>query len=194
MKLIVGLGNPGAEYENTRHNTGFLTLDCLAENLSVNVGRKAFQSLIGRTTVNGETVILMKPQTYMNLSGNAVGQAVRYYHLDSARDLLVIYDDLDLPVGKIRLRESGSSGGHNGIKSIIAALPTGERFCRIRIGTAAASRRDVIDFVLSAPSGDEKLAWQQAQVRAAEAAEAFLSEPFQKVMSRYNQETDERSV
>lgn len=194
MKLIVGLGNPGAEYENTRHNTGFLTLDRLAENLSVNVGRKAFQSLIGRTTVNGETVILMKPQTYMNLSGNAVGQAVRYYHLDSARDLLVIYDDLDLPVGKIRLRESGSSGGHNGIKSIIAALPTGERFCRIRIGTASASRRDVIDFVLSAPSGDEKLAWQQAQVRAAEAAEAFLSEPFQKVMSRYNQETDERSV
>lgn len=194
MKLIVGLGNPGAEYENTRHNTGFLTLDRLAENLSVNVGRKAFQSLIGRTTVNGETVILMKPQTYMNLSGNAVGQAVRYYHLDSARDLLVIYDDLDLPVGKIRLRESGSSGGHNGIKSIIAALPTGERFCRIRIGTASASRRDVIDFVLSAPSGDEKLAWQQAQMRAAEAAEAFLSEPFQKVMSRYNQEIDERSV
>ena len=118
MKLIVGLGNPGEKYENTRHNTGFLAVDKLADMMNVRIRRKAFSALIEKINVGGEQVVLMKPQTYMNLSGEAVGKAVRYYHLDPEKDILVIYDDLDLPAGKIRLREKGSAGGHNGIKSI----------------------------------------------------------------------------
>ena len=184
MKLIVGLGNPSEKYQNTRHNTGFLTLDRLADHLGVSINRKAFNALIGKTTVAGEQVILMKPQTYMNNSGEAVGKAVRYYKLDPEKDVLIIYDDMDLPAGKIRLREKGSSGGHNGIKSIIAHL-SGKDFCRIRVGIGHEGN-DTIDYVLGTSHGPEKEAWTDAMDWASSAAEDFIREPFQKVMNKYN--------
>lgn len=184
MKLIVGLGNPGEQYQQTRHNTGFLTVDELAEKLDVRINRKAFNALIGKTVINGEQVILMKPQTYMNRSGEAVGKAVRYYKLDPKCDILILYDDMDLPAGKIRLREKGSAGGHNGIKSIIAHLSTNE-FCRIRIGIGHEGG-DTIDYVLGTSYGEERALWLQAISRAAEAADAFTRQSFQRIMSTYN--------
>ena len=186
MKLIVGLGNPGDKYAETRHNTGFLALDKVAEKLHVNVQRKAFNSLMGKALVRDEQVILLKPQTYMNNSGEAVGKAVRYYHLDPEKDVLVIYDDLDLPVGKIRLREKGSAGGHNGLKSIIAHLGT-QNFSRIRVGIDGQFKYNTIDYVLSCFSGEEKQLWNEAIEKAAEAAYEFTYDPFQKVMNRHNQ-------
>ena len=185
MKLIVGLGNPGEQYRTSRHNTGYLTMDRLAETLNVSVNRRAFNALIGKTVVRGEQVILMKPQTYMNNSGEAVGKAVRYYHLDPQKDVLVIYDDLDLPAGKIRLREKGSAGGHNGIKSIIAHLNTSE-FCRIRVGIGSENKGDTIDFVLGSMYGEEKQLWLQAIEKSADAAREFIYDTFQNVMNRYN--------
>ena len=185
MKLIVGLGNPGSEYESTRHNTGFLTLDKLAEKLNVSVSRKAFNALTGKTEYKGEKVILMKPQTYMNNSGEAVRKAVRYYRLNPKEDLIVVYDDLDLPVGKIRLREKGSAGGHNGIKSIIAHVGTNE-FNRIRIGIGSDNRRDTIDYVLGNMGGEEKKTWLEAMETASDALKECISTPFQNVMNRYN--------
>ena len=185
MKLIVGLGNPGEKYENTRHNTGFLAVDKLADMMNVRIRRKAFSALIEKINVGGEQVVLMKPQTYMNLSGEAVGKAVRYYHLDPDRDILVIYDDLDLPAGKIRLREKGSAGGHNGIKSIIAHLHT-DSFCRIRVGIGSENKHDTIDFVLGNSSGEERKLWLEAIERASQAAREFMTDPFQSVMNKYN--------
>lgn len=186
MKLIVGLGNPGDKYAETRHNTGFQTVDLLADKLNINIQRKAFNALTGKAMVRGEQIILMKPQTYMNNSGEAVGKAVRYYHLDPTKDIMVIYDDLDLPVGKLRLREKGSAGGHNGIKSIIAHLGT-QDFCRIRVGIDGQYKHNTIDYVLSCFSGEEKELWHQAIEKAAEAAYEFTYDPFQKVMNRHNQ-------
>lgn len=186
MKLIVGLGNPGEKYQSTRHNTGFLTLDILAEELKVNISRKAFNALIGKTIIQGEQVILMKPQTYMNNSGEAVGKAVRYYHLDPARDVLIIYDDLDLPVGRFRLREKGSAGGHNGIKSIIAHLNTNV-FNRIRVGIGSDDKGDTIDYVLGNFHGEERQLFNDSIKLAAAAARESLYQPFQKVMNKYNQ-------
>ena len=185
MKLIVGLGNPGSEYENTRHNTGFLTLDKLADKLNVSVNRRAFNALIGKMDYKGEKVILMKPQTYMNNSGDAVGKAVRYYRLNPEEDVIVVYDDLDLPVGKIRLREKGSAGGHNGIKSIIAHLGTSE-FNRIRIGIGSDKRKDTIDYVLGNMGGEEKKLWIESMDTASDALKECMDTSFQKVMNKYN--------
>ena len=130
MKLIIGLGNPGKEYENTRHNTGFMVLDRLSEKLNIEMTQNKFKGLYGKSKYKGEDVILLKPQTYMNLSGESVRQVMDFFKINQ-EDILVIYDDLDMPVGKLRLRQSGSAGGHNGIKNII--LHTGsQNFNRIR--------------------------------------------------------------
>ena len=147
--LIVGLGNPGRQYEQSHHNAGFLALDYLAERLNCPVTRAKFQALTGQAQLAGHRVLLMKPQTYMNLSGNAVGAAARFYHLESAQ-VLVLYDDIALAPGRLRIRPSGSAGGHNGIKSIIAALGSQE-FPRIRIGVGErrGGEADLADFVLS---------------------------------------------
>ena len=185
MKLIVGLGNPGKEYENTRHNTGFKCLDLVSSKLGVSVNRKAFNALIGKTNYKGEQVILMKPQTYMNLSGQAVGRAARYYHLDAEKDILIVYDDLDLPAGTIRLRESGSAGGHNGLKSIIAHLGT-RQFCRIRVGIGNDKSRETRDYVLSGFNGEDNEKWQQAIETGSEACIEFITDRFQNVMNKYN--------
>ncbi|MGL4628990.1 aminoacyl-tRNA hydrolase [Cetobacterium sp.] len=147
MKLIVGLGNPGREYERTRHNVGFDILDEFADKKGFNQFKEKFQGLITEKTIDGEKVILLKPQTYMNLSGNSVVQVAKFYKIDPATELVVVYDDMDLPLGKTRVKVNGSAGGHNGIKSIISHL--GQDFIRVKCGIGKAKNKDEnINFVL----------------------------------------------
>lgn len=185
MKLIVGLGNPGEKYENTRHNTGFQVMDEIARELHIDIAQKKFQALIGTTQVQGEKVICMKPQTFMNLSGEAVGAAVRFYHL-SLQDILVIYDDKDLAVGKIRLREKGSSGGQNGVKNIIAHLGS-EQWNRIRVGIGKDPSCDMVDWVLGKFRKEELEPHHQAVCLAKDAAIYSITHPFMETMNRFNQ-------
>ena len=147
MYVIAGLGNPGREYEGTRHNVGFMTLDALADKYNIDVREKAFKGLIGKGMIEGNKVILVKPQTYMNLSGECIRQVMDYYKVDPS-EFIVIYDDISLVPGGIRIRKKGSAGGHNGIKNIIAHLGTQE-FPRVRIGVGEKpARMDLADYVL----------------------------------------------
>lgn len=184
MKLIVGLGNPGKEYENTRHNSGFRVLDEIAKECHVSIEQKKFKALIATTRIDGEQVMLMKPQTYMNNSGEALIEAVKFYHID-INDILVIYDDMDMPIGKIRLREKGSAGGQNGVKSIIAHLHT-QDFKRIRVGIGKDARVPVIDWVLGKIRKEDKEAYDSAVVSARDAAIFSISHSFVDTMSRFN--------
>jgi PTH1 family peptidyl-tRNA hydrolase len=185
MKLIVGLGNPGTKYEHTRHNVGFDVIDCLSEMLGITLKSGRFNSLYGEALAGSEKVLLMKPLTYMNLSGEAVRPMMDWYRLDLA-DLLVIYDDLDLPVGQIRLRLKGSSGGHNGIKSLEQHLNT-PLFKRIRIGIGRPHEgMTVIQHVLTSFTAEEKSRVEQAIEAAAKAARDWLTNPFEQVMNTYN--------
>ena len=184
--LIVGLGNPGRQYEQSHHNAGFLALDYLAEQLNCPVTRAKFQALTGQAQLAGHRVLLMKPQTYMNLSGNAVGAAARFYHLESAQ-VLVLYDDIALAPGRLRIRPSGSAGGHNGIKSIIAALGSQE-FPRIRIGVGErrGGEADLADFVLSEFStADRKEIFARLDDICA-AASLIVEGKIGEAMNRYN--------
>ena len=178
MKLIVGLGNPGKEYEMTRHNSGFCVLDAIAEECRVDITQKKFKALIANTRISGEAVVLMKPQTFMNLSGEAVRAAMDFYKL-SAQDLLVIYDDLDLPVGKIRLRAQGSAGGQNGMKNIIRHIGT-------RVGIGKDARIPVIDWVLGRIRREELEDYRQAVELARDAAIYSCSHSFMDTMSHFN--------
>ena len=186
MRIIAGLGNPEKRYEHTRHNAGFETVDLLSDKWNIKIRDRKHRALTGTGSAEGEKVMLMKPQTYMNLSGEAVSDAVGFYKADPSTDLIVIYDDIDLPVGKIRIREEGSAGGHKGMKSIVECLGT-ERFTRVRIGVGAKPPEwDLADWVLSVfPADDEKI-MNDARQRAAEAVEALLSHDTDYVMSRYN--------
>lgn len=147
MFLIAGLGNPGRRYEGTRHNVGFHTIHYLEEKLGIRVNKAKFQSLIGEESMGGKRVLFVMPQTYMNLSGNAIREAIQFYKIPF-ENLIVIYDDLDIPVGKLRVRAFGSSGSHNGMKSIIGQLGS-ENFPRVRIGIGQELREDTVNFVLS---------------------------------------------
>ncbi len=184
MKLIVGLGNPGKEYEKTRHNAGFMCIDQVANALNFKFDTKKFKALLAVGMVKGEKVILMKPQTYMNLSGEAVGECVRFYDIDS-NDICVISDDLDLPIGKIRLREKGSSGGQNGLKNIILHLGTQE-FKRIRIGIGHNKLIDTKDYVLGKISKEDQKIFEDALNRASQAAVEFIDRPFNRIMGDFN--------
>ena len=166
MKLIIGLGNPGKEYSNTRHNAGFLALDIVAKKLNVEINRKAFDSLTGKTMYKGQLVLLMKPQTYMNLSGEAVRKAVNYYQLNPQEDLIVIYDDLDINYGQIRLRSKGSAGGHKGMKSIIANIKTQE-IPRIRIGIEKNPLILTSDYVLGKVEKEKRPLFKSSIEKAA---------------------------
>ncbi|MGN1183323.1 MAG: aminoacyl-tRNA hydrolase [Faecalibacillus sp.] len=184
MKLIVGLGNPGKEYEKTRHNTGFMVLDELADQLNVSVEHNKFKGLYTKFKYQGEDVILLKPQTFMNLSGESVRQMMDFFKIDLS-DILVIYDDMDMPVGKLRLRESGSAGGHNGIKNII--MHTGsQNFKRIRVGIGRHPHMKVVDYVLSRFREDELSDIQNGIKRASEAVIDFLDHDFSYAMNKYN--------
>ena len=145
MKVVIGLGNPGKKYEKTRHNIGFIAIDNLRKKLNVNDEREKFQALVSEKNIDGEKVIFLKPQTFMNLSGNSVIEIVNFYKLDPKKDIIVIYDDMDLSFGDTRIREKGSSGGHNGIKSIISHI--GEEFIRIKCGIGA-KEKDAVEHVL----------------------------------------------
>ncbi|MGI6511633.1 MAG: aminoacyl-tRNA hydrolase [Catenisphaera adipataccumulans] len=184
MKVIVGLGNPGLKYRDTRHNTGFMVMDRLAELCHVSFEQEKFEAYFVKTKIEGEDVILMKPTTYMNNSGFAVRQVLDFYKL-SPDHLLVIYDDIDLSVGRIRLRQKGSAGGHNGIKSIISCIFT-EQFDRIRVGIGRDPRIRIVDWVLSRFRPEEKEPFAQAVDLAAQAAYYSITHSFVQTMNEYN--------
>lgn len=184
MKLIVGLGNPGKEYEGTRHNCGFMVIDRLADKLNVSVDQNKFKGLYTKIKYHGEDIILLKPQTYMNLSGESVNAIMNFFKIDK-EDLLVIYDDLDMPVGKLRLRKTGSAGGHNGIKNIIAHLNS-QDFKRIRVGIDRHKYMKVADYVLSNFTKTEKEAIDQGIEKACDAIIDYLDNDFDHTMNNYN--------
>jgi PTH1 family peptidyl-tRNA hydrolase len=185
MRLVVGLGNPGPEYEATRHNMGFMAIDALAEMLGIRVEKQKFQSLIGEAVFQGEKVILAKPLTYMNLSGQAV-RAMFDWYKPGFHEFVVLFDDMDIPLGQIRLRMKGSAGGHNGIKSIIQHLGTQE-FYRIRMGIGRPKPgTDVVKHVLS-PFGKEEIPTVQDTIeKTVEATKFYLTHSFDLTMNRFN--------
>lgn len=184
MKLIVGLGNYGKEYEKIRHNAGFRVMDALGEACNVEYNQKKFQSLVAKINRYGETYLFMKPQTYMNNSGEAVKEAMRFYRLQ-AQDLLVIYDDVDLEIGKIRLRQKGSAGGQNGMKSVIAHVGTQE-FDRIRIGIGKDPRIPMIDWVLGKIRNDDWELHMESVLAAKDAVLYSMNHTFVDTMNRFN--------
>lgn len=186
MKLIVGLGNPGKQYEQTRHNIGFIVIDKIAEKLNIELQQAKFKGLFGAGLVEGEKVLLLKPLTYMNLSGESIRAIMDFYQID-IEDLVVIYDDLDLPAGRIRLRQRGSAGGHNGIKSTISHLGTQE-FNRIRVGiNRPTNGMAITDYVLGRFSEEERGLIEEAAERSAAACIEWINKPFIQVMNTYNQ-------
>ncbi|HEX2916540.1 MAG TPA: aminoacyl-tRNA hydrolase [Chloroflexia bacterium] len=185
MKLIVGLGNPGLAYAKTRHNVGFQCLDFIAAEHNITFDKKSMKAHWGKGTIAGQEVLLAKPQTYMNLSGQSVGEIVRFFKLNPAQDLLVIYDELDLPLGKIRLRPNGSSGGQNGVKNIIELLGT-QNVQRIRVGIGRPAQGTAKDRVLNAFSPEEQKVMDQIYPRVEEAVRIWLTEGIEKAMNRYN--------
>lgn len=185
MKLIVGLGNPGMQYAATRHNIGFEVIDSLSEAYNIQVIKNKYKALIGEGTIAGEKVILMKPQTYMNLSGEAV-KACMDFHKISNKDVIVIYDDISLEVGQLRLRQTGSAGGHNGIKNIIAQLGTQE-FPRVKFGVGEKPQGwDLANYVLGRFSEEEMKIVGPRINEAVKAIEAIISVGIDKAMNNYN--------
>lgn len=183
MKLIVGLGNPGRQYENTRHNVGFRVIDCLAEKLDCKVEKEKYKALTGECRLGGEKLLLVKPQTYMNLSGEAVSALAKWYKTEE-KDIIIVYDDLALETGRLRIRTKGSHGGHNGMRSIIALLKT-ENFARIRVGIGKPEI-EVSDYVLGKFSPAEEILIAQAVEKAAEAAMLIIEKGIDKAMNRFN--------
>lgn len=184
MKLIIGLGNPGKEYEKTRHNAGFMALDLIAQELHVEANQNKFKGLYAKTNVGRNGVILLKPQTYMNLSGESVREVMEYFKIPK-EDILVIYDDMDLPVGKIRLRQKGSAGGQKGVKNIIQHLGTQE-FNRIRVGIGKDDRIPTVDYVLGKVRKEDMQAYNEALVDAKNAAIHSITHEFDVTMNEYN--------
>ncbi|MGE6379380.1 aminoacyl-tRNA hydrolase [Peribacillus muralis] len=186
MKIIVGLGNPGKQYEKTRHNVGFEVIDELSSKWSIPLDQAKHKGIYGVGMVKGEKVLLLKPLTYMNLSGESISAVMHFFKVE-VEDVVIIYDDLDLPPGKLRLRQKGSAGGHNGIKSTIAHLGTQE-FNRIRIGIGRPiGRIPVSDYVLGRFTSEE---WDDVGVtieKSAASCEAWMEKPFIQVMNEYNQ-------
>lgn len=184
--LIVFLGNPGLKYEGTRHNAGFMAADAMAKEKNISINRARFKALTATVDIGGESVMLMKPQTFMNLSGEAVAQAVSFYKL-APDHVIVVSDEVALPIGKLRIRTKGSAGGHNGLKNIIALLGT-DQFPRIRIGVGAAPHPDYVmaDWVLSSFKGKDAEDILAAAARAAEAVECYITKGADRAMNLYN--------
>ena len=184
--IAVFLGNPGLRYENTRHNAGFITADIIAKEIGVKVNRSKFNALSTIVKLGGEQVLLLKPQTYMNLSGSSASQAMKYYKVP-IENMVVISDDVSLPAGKLRIRRRGSAGGHNGLKDIIAKCG-GEDFPRIRIGVGAPPHEDfdMADWVLSKLSGEDAKLINEAASSAARALEIIISKGVEHAMAEYN--------
>ena len=186
MFIIAGLGNPTLQYEGTRHNVGFDVIDMLADRYNISVDGRKGRALIGKGMIGGQKVLLVKPQTYMNLSGESLRELVNYYKIDEEHELLVIYDDISLDVGQLRIRKKGSAGGHNGIKNIIAHLGTQE-FPRIKVGVGdKPPRMDLADYVLSRFSKEDREKMEQAFKDAAEAVEVMIAEGPDAAMNQFN--------
>ena len=184
--LLVFLGNPGPKYECTRHNAGFMAADALARKLGVSINRARFKALTAPAEINGEKVLLMKPQTYMNLSGEAVGEAARFYKI-LPENVIVVSDEVSLPLGKLRVRMKGSAGGHNGLKSIITSLGS-DNFPRVRIGVGAPPHPDydMADWVLSVFRNQDLEDMLSAADRAAEAVITYVTDGPERAMNRFN--------
>ena len=191
MYIIVGLGNPGKQYNNTRHNIGFDVIDALAMTEKIDVLEKKHKALIGKGIIDGQKVILAKPQTFMNLSGESVSELIQYYKVDEKSELIVISDDISLDVGQIRIRKKGSAGGHNGLKSIIGHLGH-DQFHRIKMGVGEKPKNfDLADYVLGHFSGPERETTLDAATRAVEAIHMILNEGADAAMNRYNRKNEE---
>lgn len=186
MFLIAGLGNPGRQYEKTRHNMGFDTIDELIDRYRIPQGGIAHKAMYGKGMIAGEKVLAVKPLTYMNLSGEAIREYVNYYKMDPETELIVIYDDIDLKPGQIRIRKKGSAGGHNGIKSIIAQIGT-QNFYRVKVGVGAKPKGwDLADYVLGRFSPEERELVDKAICDAADAVEMILKDGIEAAMNHYN--------
>lgn len=186
MYIIAGLGNPGRQYAHTRHNAGFEAIDRLADAYRISIETKKFQALCGTGVIEGQKVLLVKPQTYMNLSGESIRAACDFYKIDPEEELVVLYDDISLAPGQLRIRKKGSAGGHNGIKSIIQHLGT-QVFKRVKIGVGEKpSGYDLADYVLGHFSKDEWSEMENAFERASQAAAKLLSGDVERVMNEFN--------
>lgn len=193
MFIIAGLGNPDRQYEGTRHNAGFEVIDRIAEKYNIAVDGKKHRAYIGKGVIEGRKVILAKPQTYMNLSGESIRSMVDYYKIDEEHELLVVYDDINLAPGQLRIREKGSAGGHNGIKNIIAHLGT-QVFPRIRVGVGEKPAKcDLADYVLGHFSREEKVVMDEGYENAVDAAGLIVSGRIGDAMSRYNRKKKEEA-
>ncbi len=184
MLVIAGLGNPGRKYENTKHNMGFLVLDAFAEKNDIKIRKIKHKALIGEGIIAGQKVLLVKPQTYMNLSGESLREVVQYYDIEP-EELMVVYDDVDIPMGSIRLRKKGSAGSHNGMKSIIYQLQFDD-FPRLRMGIGTEKKGDMIDFVLTGFSKDEAAKIREAVGTAVSALECWIERGVDIAMNEYN--------
>ncbi len=184
--LLVGLGNPGLKYESTRHNMGFLAVDKLAENERFKFNKLRFKAWTATAELGGEQVLVMKPQTYMNLSGESVGQAARFYKIPPEH-VLVISDDISLPIGKLRIRGGGSAGGHNGLKNIIQHLGS-DRFPRIKVGVGMPENADydIADWVTGRPMGDEQKPLMEALDKAVAAVPVLIRDGVDKAQNKFN--------
>lgn len=195
MYIIAGLGNPGRKYENTRHNMGFIAVDLIAEKYDIKIDKIKFKALVGEGRIGGQKVILIKPQTYMNLSGQSIMEIMNFYKED-IENLIVIYDDLDIPTGTIRVRKKGSAGTHNGMRNIVYLLAD-DGFPRIRVGIGPVAKDgtqdkekarnlDLVDYVIGGVSKSEKELLEDSLTRAAEAAVSIVTDGIDKAMNKYN--------
>ena len=186
MYIIAGLGNPTMQYEGTRHNAGFDVIDALADKYNISVDGRKNRAYIGKGIIEGQKVLLVKPQTYMNLSGESIGGLVDYFKIDEEQDLIVIYDDISLSPGQIRIRKKGSAGGHNGIKNIIAHLGT-QVFPRIKVGVGEQPKKyDLADYVLSHFTKAEREEMEEGYQKAIQAVEKILAGEMEAAMNEFN--------
>lgn len=186
MVIIVGLGNPTREYNNTRHNIGFDVIDYIAKELNISVLEKKHKALIGKGTLNGVKIILAKPQTYMNLSGESVRELVDYYKIEETTQLIIVYDDISLDVGQLRIRKKGSAGGHNGIKSILHHLGH-DQFLRIKMGVGEKPKGyDLADYVLGHFKKEERILMDESCIKALEAIKLMITDETDQAMNLFN--------
>ncbi len=186
MQLVVGLGNPDAKYLKNMHNMGFMAIDILADNLGVEFNKKGFKGVYSLTNINGEKVMLLKPHTYMNLSGDSVLEAMNFYKIEP-ENLIVVYDDLDIEIGSLRIREKGSSGTHNGMRDIVKKINS-ENFARVRVGIKPNNdSREIVDYVLSDIKKQDEETFKQVLKNASSALEMFIKgKSLEEIMRRYN--------
>ncbi len=193
MFIIVGLGNPGKDYTNTRHNIGFDVIDALADAAGISVIEKKHKAIIGKGIIDGQKVILAKPQTYMNLSGESVREIIDYYKVAEEQELIVISDDISLDVGNIRVRKKGSAGGHNGLKNIIAHLGH-DTFMRVKMGVGEKPKGyDLADYVLGHFTSDERKVMNDAAKTATEAIRMMMAGDVDKAMNQFNTKSTQKS-